>query len=395
MSLNRVNRNGRDFLQENKQKVAHWETNGRLTAAAAAKRVNLWRPVVLHYSSGLRPFGQRTNTRTRNSVPLHESGKMHSGLAQPYGFHQEERPVRPLTRAARHMAKQQKGMGDEKGRQGGGDSSRMAKQTQTQTQSQTGEIRDSRLAKKSLPKSDHQHVGQLDQVEQPPTSLAVPKQTGDDEDDALSVYSLRSKASQRSNISKISKKSSLHLAGEGGDEEAPLSARSNASLKTIKSAATVRSTCSVKSRATIKSVESVKSQATLKSHMSHKSHKSNATLKSHVSGKSRASSTAKSQVSRRFVAGGESSMPQKSPSSTGHMEGPCCCSQQSHMENERLAALNEAHYKYGKLIEEYNHMPVSEPTLRVRNRKAAIERELDQLDYAINMYDQTHMYYKR
>ncbi|XP_068159120.1 LOW QUALITY PROTEIN: neurofilament heavy polypeptide [Drosophila tropicalis] len=385
MSSNRVNRYGRDFLQENKQKVAHWETNGRLTAAAAAKRVNLWRPVVKHYSSGLRPFGHTsTNTRTRNSVPSHESGEMHSGLAQPYGFFPEERPVCPPTRAARQTAKNQKEMGDEKVRQGGGYSNRTGKQTQIQTQSQAEDTKDSRFAKKSLAKSDQQQAGQLEQVEQPPTSLAVPKQTYD-EDDALSVYSMRSKASRRSNISKISKKSSLHLAG-GGDEEAPLSARSNSSLKTVKSAATVRSTCSVKSRATIKSVESVKSQATLKSHMSHKS---NATIKS------RALSTARSEVSRRSVAGGESSMPQKSSSTTGHLESPCCCHQQSHMENERLAALNEAHYKYGKLIEEYNHMPVSEPTLRVRNRKIAIERELDQLDYAINMYDHAHMHYRR
>lgn len=42
-------------------------------------------------------------------------------------------------------------------------------------------------------------------------------------------------------------------------------------------------------------------------------------------------------------------------------------------------------------------MPVSEPTLRVRNRKIAIERQLDELDYAINMFDQPHMdmYYKK
>lgn len=67
-ALRRSHGGGRDFLQENKQNVSRMETNGRCIAAANARRVPLWRPVVLHYPEKLRPHVYNIQRRTRTAA---------------------------------------------------------------------------------------------------------------------------------------------------------------------------------------------------------------------------------------------------------------------------------------------------------------------------------------
>lgn len=50
--------------------------------------------------------------------------------------------------------------------------------------------------------------------------------------------------------------------------------------------------------------------------------------------------------------------------------------------------------EYQDLIDELNHMPLSSKTLRIRNRKIEIEKELRQLDYTIQIFSRSRVYVK-
>lgn len=44
------------------------------------------------------------------------------------------------------------------------------------------------------------------------------------------------------------------------------------------------------------------------------------------------------------------------------------------------------------LINELNHMPMTVETLRIRNRKVEIEKELKQIEYDIRLYSKPKVY---
>ncbi|XP_026845121.1 uncharacterized protein LOC6602862 [Drosophila persimilis] len=192
-----------------------------------------------------------------------------------------------------------------------------------------------------------------------------------DMDDTVSQCSRVSRASKRSIRSTKSKR-------DDGDGDAPLSHRSDTSVKTVISTATLKSGHSKRSP----SQETVKSCATVKSSASIKSNSKADTVRA------KASRHSQSDIMPHPHPG-----PKQPPkeAQTGYENYAPMTSA------ERKAALDEARFKYDKLIAEYNHLPVSVPTLRVRNRKIDIERELDELDYNINMFDQPNInvYYRR
>ncbi|BFG02831.1 uncharacterized protein DMAD_02228 [Drosophila madeirensis] len=314
-------------------------------ATAAASRAPLWRPVVLHYPKKLLPHGQMRRRDLAFGYPAaYESAKLRCGLVQPHAF-------------------------------------------------------------------DHDRPGQYC----PDCQCNKDRNHGGgDMSDNVSQCSRMSRASRRSIRSTKSKRGNGKGNGDGkddGDNDSQVSHRSDNSVKTVISTATVKSGHSkrspsqetIKSNATVKSSATIKSNATVKSSASIKSSlsvKSNATVKSSATAKSSANDV-------KYKTNSVHAKPSRhSPSEIMPQPGakpqPQPHSQekdtQSGYENyapmtstERKAAIEEARFKYSKLIAEYNHMPVSVPTLRVRNRKIEIERELDELDYSINMFDQPNI----
>ncbi|XP_016923970.2 uncharacterized protein [Drosophila suzukii] len=398
-SLRRTHGGGRDFLQENKQNVARMETNGRCLAAAHARRVPLWRPVVLHYSEPLRPHGYNSQERHAS----HEAPDLRSGLAQPYGFRSASLPRLPnLCDMAQNMAvrkeqeRMQGGWEDQQkkpsmgccngchchhgphahqGHQAEAGSLRQGHQAETVSlrqghQADTMSLRQGHQAEPMPPHQGHQAGGDAPtKGHQAEKEVKMSKKGEGDQADRVSLVSRASRGSRRS-------QRIPNHAQENADPEAPLSARSSASAKTIKSKRSV-------------SQESVRSNATIKSNISVASRSTTASKRSQVSRKSQMMEVMPPPTHLQDQKPREGEV-EKAPPTAYEGYTPLTT-------NERNAALQDAQFKYGKLVEEYNHLPVSEPTLRVRNRKMAIERQLDELDYAINMFDQPNldMYYKK
>lgn len=50
--------------------------------------------------------------------------------------------------------------------------------------------------------------------------------------------------------------------------------------------------------------------------------------------------------------------------------------------------------EYQDLIDELNHMPLTSETLRIRNRKIEIEKELRHLDHTIQIFSRSRVYVK-
>ncbi|EDW09984.1 uncharacterized protein LOC6580191 [Drosophila mojavensis] len=63
-------------------------------------------------------------------------------------------------------------------------------------------------------------------------------------------------------------------------------------------------------------------------------------------------------------------------------------------EPERLAALAAAQNRFELLINELNHMPMTTQTLRVRSRKAEIDKELTSVEDEIRIYSKAKVYVK-
>ncbi|XP_017150116.2 uncharacterized protein LOC108160555 [Drosophila miranda] len=61
-------------------------------------------------------------------------------------------------------------------------------------------------------------------------------------------------------------------------------------------------------------------------------------------------------------------------------------------EEDRVGHLNSAKKRYDGLISELNHMPMTAQTLRVRNRKAEIDKELGIVDEEIRVYSKPKVY---
>ncbi|EDX01721.1 uncharacterized protein LOC6524769 [Drosophila yakuba] len=377
-TLRRSHGGGRDFLQENKLNVTRMETNGRCLAAANARRVPLWRPVVLHYSEKVRPHVYSTNQRRARPLHgAHESPRLRSGLAQPYGFQNEMRrrlPPNPCgcdvpTRKTEERKEQERLQGGWEDQQ-----VKLPRKCCTGCNCLHGYPNTNPSDQSNKVEAVSQHQGQQSEMDGPmPT-----KQGEGDQADRVSVCSRMSRVSRASQASRRSQAKSTQ--GEGtNDPEAPLSARSGASAKTLKSKRSV-------------SQESVRSNATIKSNITVASRSTTASKRSHVSRKSQLMEVMPPPTHLEDQRPKEREREREKEKVPTAIEGytPLTAS-------ERQAALQDAHIKYSKLVEEYNHMPVSEPTLRVRNRKIAIERQLDELDYAINMFDQPHMdmYYKK
>ncbi|XP_017088493.2 uncharacterized protein [Drosophila bipectinata] len=365
---------GRDFLMENKNNVSRMETNNRCLAAANARRVPLWRPVVLHYTEKLRPHSQTIQRRTRQyQAAPHETQDLRSGLTHPYGFKDNHRRrVPPPCGCELHKRDQQE---QERARlQGGWIDPRREQKQHLQHQMRHKCCHECHCKQEA----DRLAAGAEAEAKQESAPAVAPPQA----EDTMSVCSRVSRMSTKS------KKSSV-----GEKQETPLSARSSDSAKTLKSV--MRSP----------SQESIRSNATVRSNMSLASRRSTASKKSVVSQASRKSQLMEVMPPPQLVAREqkEDKKEEREPEREKEKDGS---SKQEPTQyegytpltpKERQAALQDAQFKYGKLIEEYNHLPVSEPTLRVRTRKIAIERQLDELDYAINMFDQPHleMYYKR
>lgn len=384
-ALRRSHGGGRDFLQENKQNVSRMETNGRCIAAANARRVPLWRPVVLHYPEKLRPHVYNIQRRTRPLHGAHESPRLRSGLAQPYGFHNEMRrrmPPNPcgcdLTTRKTVERKEQERL------QGGWEDQQVPRKCCSGCTCHHGYPTNKPSDQDHQAKEVSQHQGHHGQAVAPhqgqqseTDGQMQPKHGEGDQADRISVCSRISQESRASRASRASRRSEAQSTqGQGNnDPEAPLSARSSASTKTLKSKRSV-------------SQESVRSNATIKSNITVASRSTTASKRSQVSRKSKLME----------VMPPPTHLEDRRPKEREKEKAPTAIEGYTPLTpSERQAALQDAHVKYSKLVEEYNRMPVSEPTLRVRNRKIAIERQLDELDYAINMFDQPHMdmYYKK
>ncbi|EDV47066.1 uncharacterized protein LOC6550612 [Drosophila erecta] len=370
-SLRRSHGGGRDFLQENKLNVARMETNGRCLAAANARRVPLWRPVVLHYSEKLRPHAYPSQRRPRPLHGAHESPRLRSGLAQPYGFHNEMRRRMPPNPCGCDVATRKTQERKEQERLQGGWEDQQAKQPRKYC---TG----CNCHHGCPHRNPSDQVHQAEAVsQQPETDAQMPSKQGEgDQADSASICSRMSRVSRASRRSQA-----MSTQGQGNtDPEAPLSARSGASARTLKSKRSV-------------SQESVRSSATIKSNITVASRSTTASKRSQASRKSQLMEVMPPPTHLE-----EQRPREKKEKDKDKEKVPTAIEGYTPLTaSERQAALQDAHIKYSKLVEEYNHMPVSEPTLRVRNRKIAIERQLDELDYAINMFDQPHMdmYYKK
>ncbi|XP_017028944.1 uncharacterized protein [Drosophila kikkawai] len=389
-TLRRQHGGGRDFLQENKQRVSRMETNGRCLAAASARRVPLWRPVALHYPEKLRPHinlgGQR---RTRHEPSQKVAGsELRSGLAQPYTGAGGNKIAPPC---GREMNRRQQA------------------DQQEQVRLQGGWV-DPRRKERPVRRCCHPEC-QCHQSAEVPVPVSPPSRQGEgDQVERLSQCPSR--------ISRHSMREERSKAGEDSMEsEAPLSARSRASTVTIKSKRSV-SQESNRSNVTVKSNITVASKQSNASRQSNISKQSNGSKQSNISKQSNASK--QSNISKHTITSKRSQLSQKS-GPMEEMPPPEYQDRKHHHHqqqsepkpqepvhgdyegytpltaDQKQAMREDAQFKYGKLMEEYNHLPVSAPTLRVRSRRIAIEKQLDELDYAINMFDQPHMdmYYRR
>ncbi|XP_002134581.2 uncharacterized protein [Drosophila pseudoobscura] len=63
-----------------------------------------------------------------------------------------------------------------------------------------------------------------------------------------------------------------------------------------------------------------------------------------------------------------------------------------HAEQDRVGHLNSAQKRYDVLINELNHMPITSQTMRVRSRKAEIDKELAIVDEEIRVYSKPNLY---
>uniref|UniRef100_A0A1A9WR37 Enkurin domain-containing protein n=1 Tax=Glossina brevipalpis TaxID=37001 RepID=A0A1A9WR37_9MUSC len=61
-------------------------------------------------------------------------------------------------------------------------------------------------------------------------------------------------------------------------------------------------------------------------------------------------------------------------------------------EEERVISLNNAQKKMASLVQELNHMPMTTETLRIRNRKMQIEKELTKIEFDIRLYSKPKVY---
>ncbi|KAH8373114.1 hypothetical protein KR009_012123 [Drosophila setifemur] len=61
-------------------------------------------------------------------------------------------------------------------------------------------------------------------------------------------------------------------------------------------------------------------------------------------------------------------------------------------DQERLSYLTSAQKRYEHLVSELNHLPMTAQTLRVRNRKAEIDRELTTVEEEIRIYSKAKVY---
>uniref|UniRef100_A0A1A9UGJ3 Enkurin domain-containing protein n=1 Tax=Glossina austeni TaxID=7395 RepID=A0A1A9UGJ3_GLOAU len=61
-------------------------------------------------------------------------------------------------------------------------------------------------------------------------------------------------------------------------------------------------------------------------------------------------------------------------------------------EEERIMALNNAKKKMSSLVQELNHMPMTTETLRIRNRKREIEKELTKIELDIRLFSKSKVY---
>ncbi|ALC40853.1 CG11125 [Drosophila busckii] len=140
--------------------------------------------------------------------------------------------------------------------------------------------------------------------------------------------------------------------GYGDEDEAPLSARSRATIASVASNATTKS-----------------------KRRPHKLGSRDNLLLPHYLEKEKRE---KAEAKERFVA-----------------KDPDC--PQGHVllsEAERLSALNGAQQRFDKLIHELNHMPMTAQTLRVRARKAEIDKELTVVEDEIRIFSKAKVYVK-
>uniref|UniRef100_A0A1B0A1V7 Enkurin domain-containing protein n=1 Tax=Glossina pallidipes TaxID=7398 RepID=A0A1B0A1V7_GLOPL len=61
-------------------------------------------------------------------------------------------------------------------------------------------------------------------------------------------------------------------------------------------------------------------------------------------------------------------------------------------EDERLMALDNAKKKMSSLVQELNHMPMTMETLRIRNRKREVEKELTKIELDIRLFSKPKVY---
>ncbi|KAI9589119.1 hypothetical protein GQX74_007288 [Glossina fuscipes] len=61
-------------------------------------------------------------------------------------------------------------------------------------------------------------------------------------------------------------------------------------------------------------------------------------------------------------------------------------------EDERIMALNNAKKNMSTLVQELNHMPMTTETLRIRNRKREIEKELTKIELDIRLFSKSKVY---
>ncbi|XP_017079293.1 uncharacterized protein LOC108113256 [Drosophila eugracilis] len=61
-------------------------------------------------------------------------------------------------------------------------------------------------------------------------------------------------------------------------------------------------------------------------------------------------------------------------------------------DQDRLTHLTNAKKRFGQLVDELNHMPMTKETLRVRNRKAEIDRELTTVEEDIRIYSKAKVF---
>lgn len=152
---------------------------------------------------------------------------------------------------------------------------------------------------------------------------------------------------------------------------------------------------SARSSCSMASVATVKSQMSTVSKCSKISNKSSATVCSKKSRVSQASNTSKETLKQDDTQSIQGQPPKSIHSEQCIRGAPNQDGFVLLTSDERQVALKNANARYAQLIDEYNRLPVSAATLRVRNQRIAIERELDEIDYTIHMFDHPNLYMRR